>query len=330
MKLVLPLLLAISLLPNILTAHRFSLPDDTILDVRKADSDSLLRLSCSVSLNFNLNNKRASNYFFSAAVGASYQVRWRKKDPPFLQPSTQFTANFYQGTVGTSIKPDQRMKYQFEMVANAALTARLSRDFYFDEKPVRTFCNFNTVAVTHRYKNSVTLATNFVINPKHSTRNQQVGFGGFSTGDFALGYYNDGTPWNFIGLGDGYDRWWTGGGFFEIWSLHAPTRLGLYYDNFTGGNDDEVVEAFEIANVLGLAHVDFRDPDLTYFNRGQIMMRAALPSGLGMSLILSGDRYMVVQNLIHRGMDQSLYQSFANDRFHAGFFFAKPYQIFKP
>ena len=324
------LLLAISLLPNSLAAHCFSYSDGTFLPTEKADSDSLLRLACSVSLNFNLNNKRSSNYFFSLAVGASYQVSWRKKDPSFLQPSTQLTANFYQGTVGTSIKPDQRMKYQFEWVANAALTARVGPDFYFDEKPVRTFSNFNTVAVTHKYKNSVTLATNFVINPKNSSRNQQVGFGGFSTGDFALGYYNDGTPWNFIGLGDGFDRWWTGGGFFEIWSLRASKRLGIYYDNFTGGNDDEVVEAFELANVLGLAHVDFRDPDLTYFNRGQIMLRGSLPSGLGMSLILSGDRYMLIQNLIHRAMDQSFYQSFANDRVHAGFFFAKPYQIFKP
>lgn len=294
------------------------------------ESDSLLRLSCSVSINFNLNSKRSSNYFFSAALGASYQVSWRKSAPSFLQPSTQLTANFYRGTVGTSIDPKKRMTHQFELVANAALTARLSNDFYFDDKPVRTFCNFNTVAVTHRFKNSITLATNFVINPKDPSRNQQVGFGGISTGDFALGYYNDGTPWNFIGLGDGLDRWWTGGGFFEVWSQHAPVRLGVYYDNFTGGNDDDAVEAFGLANSLGLAHVDFRNRELMYYNRGQIMVRAAMPSGIGMSLILSGDRYMLIQNLIHSAMDQAHYPSYANDRLHAGFFFAKPYQIFKP
>ncbi len=79
MKPILPLLLASLILPFYAASYPSSLPSPTGDFYQKADTDSLLRLSCSISLNFNLNNKRASNYFFSAAIGASYQVSWRKK-----------------------------------------------------------------------------------------------------------------------------------------------------------------------------------------------------------------------------------------------------------
>jgi hypothetical protein len=302
-----------------------------MLEVAMAQHDPLLRVSCSVSLHVNLNAKKSSNFFVSTAVGASYQQSFKPGGLSWLQPSAQLTANFYQGTVGTNIWPEDPSARQFELVFNTALTTRLTKDSYFGEKPVRTFCNFNAVAISHTYKNSLTLATNFVLNPRYPNRNQQVGFGGVSTGDFALGYYNDGTPWNFIGLGDGADRWWTGGGYFEVWTMDAPVRLGLYYDNFTGGESaGRTTKAFEFANVLGLAHVDFKDKSLQYFNRGQIMVRAALRNGLGVSAILSGDKYMFFQNFIHKSMDQSLYPSYASERFHLGVFFDKPYNWFKP
>jgi hypothetical protein len=290
-------------------------------------SDSLFRLGISCSINFNLNNKRASNYFFSVAVGASYRLNTKKDWVPDFLPSGQVAFNLYRGAIGTSIHPDERGKNQFEIVPTAALTTQLGPKEFFGSKPIKTFCNFNAVALSHSFKNSLTLATNFVINTGDKMRNQQVGFGGLSFGDFAFGYYNDGPPWNKVGLGDSYDRFWTGGGYFEIWTLGARFRAGIYYDNFTGTNNDAITEGFELANILNINKVDFVDKRQFYYNRGQLMVRMAIPNGFGMSFMLSGDKFMIIQNLIHGSMGQAVYPSFANNRFHTGFFFEKPYQL---
>lgn len=112
-------------------------------------------------------------------------------------------------------------------------------------------------------------------------RSQRVGYIGIALDKFlSAGYYNDGPPFS-EWLGDGYDRYWTGGGFAHIWSQERfegqpegqykdNFQLIFSFDKFTGYEQD----TYEVANKLKLNKVPYKNIETASYNRG--ITRASL------------------------------------------------------
>ena len=234
-------------------------------------------------LNFHFNNKGASNFSASAGVGVSQVLGGRDVQ---VTPSYQLNANFYSNGIGNNLHRNKR-KFQIDFINSLALTFGVGQ---LDRAPrdmeIRTFNAMTSPTIrSNYYKFSATIGSNFVNNMNH--RNQQVGFLGVDIWKVVkLGYYNDGPIFDKIGLGDSYDRWWTGGGFFELdgralakvfyWmagkdipdTLHylLDTRYQIAYERFTGN----VQDAYRGANYLGMSNVPPKSTDESLFNRGYL------------------------------------------------------------
>lgn len=114
------------------------------------------------------------------------------------------------------------------------------------QKQFQTINNVPFYNIRHNARSAAIISTNFILN--NHRRHQTVGAISFTVEQVSLNYYNDGgpligkgfgwsRPWyynillapflvtaDFIsGLGDGFDRWWTGGG-------------GVYYHTDQGFN----------------------------------------------------------------------------------------------
>lgn len=96
-------------------------------------------------------------------------------------------------------------------------------------------------------------SSNFILN--NHRRHQTVGAVSLTAGQFSMNYYNDGGPVIGWGLGDKFDRWWTGGLGFYIHLPEGYNRAELHFDQFTGY--DRLV--FELGSILG---TDVQDYDL--------------------------------------------------------------------
>jgi len=99
-----------------------------------------------------------------------------------------------------------------------------------DSLPLATFNHLNSAAVFNYYQKSITHAQNFVFSFRD--RHQRVGMFGFKLDRFYLQTYNDVD----ILIGDGEDRYWTGGGSLSV-ALEDGRYLKLGTDVFTGLRD---------------------------------------------------------------------------------------------
>ncbi|MCB0643850.1 MAG: hypothetical protein KDC44_19515, partial [Phaeodactylibacter sp.] len=83
------------------------------------------------------------------------------------------------------------------------------------------------------------------------------------------------------GLGDAFDRWWTGGGNIETFFFHSffpknngdqqfKYSLNAGFDKFTGGGKTAINDPFKFANHILLKDVDYTGEDYNeiFYNRG--------------------------------------------------------------
>jgi len=108
-------------------------------------------------------------------------------------------------------------------------------------------------------------------------KTQRIGFLDINAlGGAQFAYYNDGSvPFKQLYLGDGDDRYQTGGG---LLSYNGPQNtfvndLELAYHKYTGFSQS----AFEAANKLYLAYNDYHLTDQIEFNRSQYDLTLANP-----------------------------------------------------
>lgn len=146
------------------------------------------------------------------------------------------------------------------------------------EKQLQTINNVPFYNLRHTGKWAGVVSTNFILNSQR--RHQTVGAISLTMDRVSVNYYNDGGPiigkgfgwsrawyWNALlfpllvpvdllsGLGDGFDRWWTGG--MGIY-YHTDRDYNLWeftFDQFTGYHK----LAFELGGIFG---TDLQDYDL--------------------------------------------------------------------
>lgn len=172
---------------------------------------------------FNFNG----GFRMSAAVGFSKQIKIGKNT---LMPAINLAGDIYNFGIGarryTAQNPFLKPELQLDGVMSISTTYGWGglADL---EMPLNTFSNSTRTAIKNPFYNSLTVASNFVVNSKG--RNQRVGFFGAKImGRVALNTYNDIFPY----LGDGNDRYWSGVGSIQI-ALGGEHIFTLGSDIFT-------------------------------------------------------------------------------------------------
>jgi hypothetical protein len=129
------------------------------------------------------------------------------------------------------------------------------------------FSDFARPALQNPFSHSLSLGTILCFTLDTAKRYQRVGFLGANFGGGTqFSYYNDGGPFfAWSSLGDGEDRYHTGGGMI---SYSGPRNtmvntVEIAYHKFTGFTKS----SFEASNALFLAFMDYHDGEQQFYNR---------------------------------------------------------------
>ncbi|HEX5625314.1 MAG TPA: hypothetical protein VFX48_04795 [Saprospiraceae bacterium] len=187
------------------------------------------------------------------------------------------------------------------------------------------------------------LGINFILN--NHVRHQTVGSILLNYDRVTLQYYNDGGfPLRQIGLGDNFDRWWTGGGGIYWHSRDKSNILEFTFDQFTGYER----QYFELATLLGMDVQDyslFQGMDAPYpeqrynirgqrakinYNSSSYNLRAYLNDGFALNLGVIGslrsgrnenERLWGIQDLIHKRLRIAIHPNYDINRWAVGLSF---------
>lgn len=164
--------------------------------------------------------------YFSGTAGLGVSKRFGAIDP-----GVNLAVNFYNGGIGTLADSN---KLHFDTVLTGKLTAGTGKGNSMDILPLHLDSGTGLI---DNYKYSATLGTSFILN--NSNRNQQVGFLQIRADNFSFQTYNDFGGFKKIGISDGYDRWWTGGGNVTIGAKNSDYQFIIASDVFTADTDTE-------------------------------------------------------------------------------------------
>lgn len=168
--------------------------------------------------------------------------------------------------------------------------------------PLYYFSNFALPSLQNPYNYSLSLGTNIIFSTDKHKAFQRVGFLNLHFNRFQVSYYNDGGfLMADLHLGDGKDRYYTGGVTF---SYNNPTNTfgettELAFHKYTGYTKN----AFELSNKLNLAYVYYHKKEQTKYNRSLWALRLANPSrGYGLTISSYNNVEQDVQHWIHWGI----------------------------
>ena len=162
--------------------------------------------------------------YMSGTAGVGISQRFN-----YVTPGVNLAVNFYNGGLGAL---PNSSNFNIDTVLTAKLTAGTGRGDAMDVYPLHL--NSGT-GLEDNYKYSATLGTNFILN--NNNRNQQVGFLQVRAFDFSFQTYNDFNGFKKIGISDGYDRWWTGGGNLTFGAKNNNFQFVIASDVFTADTD---------------------------------------------------------------------------------------------
>lgn len=164
--------------------------------------------------------------------------------------------------------------------------------------PLYYFGNLNKAPLQNPFNYSLSIGSILSIAPRHKCPVQQIGFLNGHIGQFQFCYFNDGTPFG-GNLGDGKDRYYTGGGVLS-WSGNSKSFADLFelsYYKYTG----YVKNAFEISNDLDLSFVPYAENFQNKYNKSMISFSASsskYQTELGIAAF--NQTKWDIQHIIHR------------------------------
>lgn len=196
-----------------------------------------------VGLSIHFGGGKPAHWSGTAGVGMSYKIQNRQNFG--AQANVNAAVNFYNGGIGSL--PNSN-RFHFDNVLSAGVTVGTGKA---DPMSIYPLHLDSGTGLTDRFKYSGTIGTNMIFN--NNGRNQHVGFTQLRAWDVSLQFYNDFGGFQKIGIADGYDRWWTGGGNLTIGSRKDEFQVIVGSDVFTAdtnssfryGNDqDDESKAF--------------------------------------------------------------------------------------
>lgn len=227
-------------------------------------------LKAKIEFSPNSKNEPFINFKLSSNVGVASS--WLSEE---IYPSLNCEFQFYNGGLGSRSEPLNRYA-TFDAIVGFTITAGNLDDSYRRETmsvsrniPLRYFADFAVPSLQNPYNYSVSLGTNLIWSSDGARAFQRVGFLNLNAIGVQLSYYNDGTPFQLFLLGDGKDRYYTGGGVLSYNNGYGDiTQLKSYsieisYHKFTGFN----LSSFELANSLSASNVDYKEEYQQKFNK---------------------------------------------------------------
>lgn len=241
------------------------------------DANYQLTLGATINLNHNTSGESFRNNFSSikAFVGfnGSHTLSLNKTNERYRGLfNYSISLTIYNRSLGNSLNILYQDN-QFDLTTSATLgLINQPNQLYF--KQIQTINNSPFYNLRHSAKNGVFISSNFILN--NHGRNQTVGSLTATINNVSVNYYNDGGPiigkgfkfdrkkWcSYLllpihlisGLGDNFDRWWTGGGGVYIHTVHGFNRVEVSFDQFTGYHK----LSYELSGILGS---DVQDYDL--------------------------------------------------------------------
>jgi Bacterial toxin 23 len=165
--------------------------------------------------------------------------------------------------------------------------------------PLYYFLNFSYPALQNPYSYSISAGTNFIFSTDKFKSSQRVGFFNLHLHTIQVSYYNDGgTPIEQTYLGDGKDRFYSGG---AVISYHGISHNGINlveisFNKYTGYTKN----AFEVSNKLDFAFVNYNNPEEKYYNKSLWSFNIGNPEkGFGLNLNRYNYTNWDVQDIIH-------------------------------
>lgn len=173
--------------------------------------------------------------YFSGTAGVGISRRFGPVDP-----GINIAINAYNGGMG-SLPNSNAMN--FDAVLTGKLSVGTGRANPMSVYPLHMDSG---TGMENTYQYSGTIGTSLILN--NNNRNQQVGFVQLRANDFGFQFYNDFGGFKKIGIADGYDRWWTGGGKVILGNNRSSHQMIIASDVFTADTDSENVLDSEAAN----------------------------------------------------------------------------------
>lgn len=183
-----------------------------------------------VGLSIHFGGGKPAHWSGTAGVGMSY--RFQERNNFGAQANVNAAVNFYNGGIGALPVGD---KIHIDNVLSAGVTVGTGKGDPMSIYPLHVDSGTGMV---DRFQYSGSLGTNFILN--NSGRNQQVGFVQLRAWKGSFTFYNDFGGFKKIGIADGYDRWWTGGGNFTFGARDDEFQVVIANDVFTADTDSQV------------------------------------------------------------------------------------------
>ncbi len=224
---------------------------------------------------------------------------------PSLMPALQSELIFMRGGLGTSQalgfrgKINIELRNQFTLTLGKSSMRDSSYQFRANGRPIAIFCAHSNSAIVDPYDMSVTIGSVF-INRVKSQIKQQVGGLTVGVGPWFANYSNEGPIFRsfLFPMGDGYDRWWTGGGRIAYYNLghHFPiNKVDIQYDKFTGWQPN----CYETARRLGMKVTPYIDPNEALYNQSRYLIAVTFNKNFTAGLGIYDARMLDFQNMIH-------------------------------
>ena len=245
-------------------------------------------IGANFSINYNKNAKFPTFRLFGAVN------IYGKRDKHFVVQYSP-SVSLYKNAIGTNLTP-LKSDYSFDFM-NTFCIGFETKDSSF-VKHARSMHNGDYYNLQVKSTGGVMLFSNFIVNNK-KVRNQVNG-GLLATIDrVSLLYYNDGVPFDFMALSDGFDRYWTGGGGL-FWHKENYNILEFTYDQFTGYKP----LIYELSTLIGI-DVPFSSGNIENYNTSAYNLKIGLDKnfsadiGIIGSLIDKSGRFWGFQDVIH-------------------------------
>lgn len=233
----------------------------------------------------------------------------------------------YSNGLGSSVLPSQRNRLNFEVRNHVGLAVG-GNDGYNQVwgRPLNPNIGDETSVFNDPMDYSFQLGTVFVNGVNHR-RNQQIGFMKGGIGPFSIYYMNDGPPFDKWGLGDTWDRYWTGVGgigFHWIDSRSEITSFEIRYSRYTG--DEPYL--YDLSSDMRMNYLPHKDKEIQFFNKGRYQYRMGFGNFVYAGLNIYQPKSTDVQRLIHSGVwalhsnpTERYYTVFGSYNFHQTYLF---------
>ncbi|MES2747358.1 MAG: hypothetical protein V4648_03205 [Bacteroidota bacterium] len=223
-----------------------------------------------IEISPNSKNEPLINFRISASLGLA--STWITDE---IYPSVNGEIQFYNGGLGSRTDTIKRQVtldgvLAFTLTGGHLYSKYASSDATLTRNVLlRYFSNFAIPSLQNPYNYSFSLGTNLLFSADPNKQFQRVGFLNINHSRLQLSYYNDGMPFQYVLMGDDFDRYHTGGGIVsydgDIGTIgqFKSYHFELSYHKFSGFSQN----SFELANSINLSNVDYNEPSQIKYNK---------------------------------------------------------------